>query len=70
VDSRALRLRWYLVIPVLAALCPLLAFSPFVVYQNGLAYRTTAEQDLLKTAREERLEDPGAKLGRDPGARR
>ena len=43
-----MRLRWYL---VLATLCPLLAFPAFVVYQNGLAHRTTAEQDLLETAR-------------------
>jgi PAS domain S-box-containing protein len=46
-----MRLRWYLVIAVLAALCPLLAFSAFAVYQNGLASRTTAEHDLLETAR-------------------
>lgn len=48
---RTLRLRWYLVIPALVTLCPLLAFSAFVVHQNGLASRTTAEQELLKTAR-------------------
>ena len=46
-----MRLRWYLVLAVLAALCPLLAFSAFVVYQNGLGYRTAAEQHLLETAR-------------------
>jgi PAS domain S-box-containing protein len=44
-------LRWYLVIPVLATLCPLLAFSAFVVHQNGLASRTATEQNLLETAR-------------------
>jgi PAS domain S-box-containing protein len=46
-----MRLRWYLVISALATLSPLLAFSAFVVYQNGLAYRTMAEHDLLETAR-------------------
>ncbi len=45
-----MRLRWYLVVVVLTIVCPLLAFTTFLVYQSGLAHRAAVEQGLLETS--------------------
>jgi signal transduction histidine kinase len=45
------RLRSYLVLLVLATLCPLLAFTAFVVYEHGLTHQAAVDQGLFETAR-------------------
>jgi signal transduction histidine kinase/ActR/RegA family two-component response regulator len=45
-----MRLRWYLVVVVLTIVCPLLAFTTFLVYRSGLEHRAAVESDLLDTS--------------------
>jgi PAS domain S-box-containing protein len=46
-----MRLKWYLVLLVLATLVPLLAFAAFMVYQHGTIHRAAVERALLETSR-------------------
>jgi signal transduction histidine kinase len=46
-----MRLRWYLVLLVVATVVPLLAFAGFMVYQHATIHRATVERGLVETAR-------------------